>query len=479
MSAWALLGTAASLLLPGPAERMPAGEAPCVRPTRAATQVQGEVRICPGRYRIADPSERGVIIAASSGTSIDLTGVTLESGDSVPERYAGVGIASRGVDGITVLGGIVRGYRFGVRLEGGHGHRISGGDFSGSRAQPLRSSAQRPDSADHLDPARADAIDRYGGAVLLRNTVGASVTGVTARDSQNGIGLVGARESYLADNIITGNSGWAVHLWGSSHNLIVRNEATRTRRCPTPGSGCAAAAILLREASDSNTITDNDLTASSTGVLVTGEPPVAHASIGNLIIRNDASLALESGFAALFTWSVTFLENRADSAGAGFRLTRVSASTLRGNTVLGARESGITVAYGSDNTIESNVLLGARVGIRIVAPGTGAPASRGYRIDDNVLGGLEQAIVLEGTTGSRIRGNLIDGVGSGLVIDSAGHGTEVTGNVFLRATGWFIDAPDLVAGGNYWATADANAAALRVHGRVSVLPWKPASAAGY
>nr|MBA3556257.1 hypothetical protein [Gemmatimonadales bacterium] len=52
--------------------------APCVRPTRAGTQVQGEVRICPGRYRIADPSERGVIIAASSGTRIDLTGVVLE-----------------------------------------------------------------------------------------------------------------------------------------------------------------------------------------------------------------------------------------------------------------------------------------------------------------------------------------------------------------------------------------------------------------
>jgi parallel beta-helix repeat protein len=479
VSVWFLLATGAGLTGSSPAARPTTVEAPCVRPTRAATQVQGEVRICPGRYRIADPSERGVIIAASSGTSIDLTGVTLESGDSVPERYAGIGIASRGVDGVTVLGGVVRGYRFGVRLEGGHGHRISGADLSGSRARPLRSSAQRADSADRLDPARGEAIDRYGGAILLRNTVDASVTGVTARGSQNGIGLVEARDSYLADNDLSGNTGWAIHLWGSSHNLIVRNQAGRTRRCPIPGSACGSAAVLLREGSDSNTITDNDLTASSTGVLLTGEPPLTRASVGNLIIRNDASLALESGFAALFTWSVTFLENRADSAGAGFRLTRVSASTIRGNTVIGARESGIAVAHGSDNTIESNILLGARVGIRVIAPDPGAPASRGFRIDDNVLGGLEQAIVLEGTTGSRIRGNLIDGVGSGLVIDAAGHGTEITGNVFLRATGWFIDAPDLVAGGNYWATTDAAAAATRVHGRISVLPWKPASAAGY
>jgi len=36
-----------------------------------------------------------------------------------------------------------------------------------------------------------------------------------------------------------------------------------------------------------------------------------------------------------------------------------------------------------------------------------------------------------------------------------------------------------VAGGNYWATPDAARAAARVRGRVTVLPWKPASAAGY
>ena len=94
----------------------------------------------------------------------------------------------------------------------------------------------------------------------------------------------------------------------------------------------------------------------------------------------------------------------------------------------------------------------------MAAPGRGKAPSSGYRIDDNVLGGAEQGIVLQGTTGSRVRGNVFDGVGDGLVVDGAGHATEVTGNVFLRASGWFIDAPDLAAGGNYWATADAAAA---------------------
>ena len=91
--------------LAGAARR--AGALPPALP--AGTQVQGEVRVCPGRYRIADPGERGVIIAAASGTRIDLTGVVLESGDSVPGRFVGVGVASSDVDGVSILGGTVRG----------------------------------------------------------------------------------------------------------------------------------------------------------------------------------------------------------------------------------------------------------------------------------------------------------------------------------------------------------------------------------
>jgi len=459
--------------------RAEGGAAPCVRLTRAGTQVQGDVRICPGRYRIADPAERGVLIAAASGTRIDLSGVTIESGDSVPERYTGAGIASRGVDGVTVLGGVVRGYRYGIRLEGGRNHRLSGIDVSGSRRQVLRSTEERTDTTDRLDPAHPDVFVQYGGGILLRGTASASVTGVIAHGGQSGIGLVDADDSYVADNDLTDNTGWALHLFRSSHNTIVRNRAARTRRCPAPEADCGAAAILLREGSDSNTIAENDLTGSSIGVLLTGQPPVGRPSVGNLVYRNDASLAGAAGFAARGSWSVTFLENRADSAATGFQLIRLSDGIVRGNTVIGARRVAIEVMHGGDTGLEANVLLGAPVGIRITAPDTGVPPSRGFRIDDNMLGGVGQGVVLHGAIDSRVRGNIFDGVGDGLVVDGTGHGTEVSGNVFLRASGWFIDAPDLVAGGNYWATADAPRAAARVRGRVSLLPWKPASAAGY
>jgi hypothetical protein len=119
------------------------------------------------------------------------------------------------------------------------------------------------------------------------------------------------------------------------------------------------------------------------------------------------------------------------------------------------------------------------MGIRIDAPEETGEPSRRYRIDDNVLARLERGIVLKETTRAQLRGNLFDGVGDGLVLDGAGYASEVTGNIFLRASRWFIDAPDLSAGGNYWATADASSATAKVKGRISIMPWKPATAAGY
>jgi parallel beta-helix repeat protein len=213
--------------------------------------------------------------------------------------------------------------------------------------------------------------------------------------------------------------------------------------------------------------------------VLAGAPPQLRQSVGNLVYRNDASSALRVAFIAAHGWSNTFLENRADSGGTGFRLDHSGGSTVRGNTVIGSRSAGIVSEHGSDNAILSNVLIGGQVGIRVSAPQVTGGPSRRYRIDDNVLARLEQGIVLERTTRAQLRGNLFDGVGDGLVLDGTGHATEVTGNIFLRASRWFIDAPDLTAGGNYWATADASSATAKVKGRVSVMPWKPASAAGY
>lgn len=470
----------AGLLLACVVAARPAGQ-PCVRPSKPATQVQGDVKICPGRYRIADPEERGVIVIAGSGTRVDLTGVTLESGDSVPSRFTGYGIVGRGVDQVAIVGGSVTGYRHNIRIEGGRGHRIVGVDLSRSRAEPLRSTPDRFDEGDWLDIFRPEVFEQYGSGLYLKWTDAAAVTGVTARQAQNGIGLFGARGTYLADNDVSGNTGWGIHLWNSSHSTIVRNRAHHNVRCESPAysRGCDSAALLLRERSDSNLVADNDLTYSGDGFFLSGHRPQLRPSVGNIVVRNDATGAYHNAFESTFSWGNSFLDNRADSAAYGFWLGYSTNNVVRGNSIIGSGRAAIAIEHGADNTIAANVIIGAPVGIHLFAPREGGDRSRGYRIDDNLLAQTDSGIVLERTTRVQLRGNVFDGVGSGLVVDSAGRDATVLGNVFLRASESFVTAPQLEAGHNYWATPDADSTEKAVQGKISIKPWQPASAAGY
>lgn len=467
------------LVLLGPAR--PAA-APCVRPARAGYQVQGDVRICPGRYRIPDPQEQGVIVISASLTRLDLTGVTLESGDTVASRFRGIGILSRGVERIEIRGGTIRGYRYGVRIEGGRGHRISGMDLSGSRRQDLRSTATTFNEADWLDIFHPDTFETYGAGLYLKWTDGASVTGVTARQGQNGIALFGARGSYLAANDLSENSGWGLSLWQSSHNTIVNNQASHNMRCESPAysRGCDSAGLLLREHSDSNLIADNDLTFSGDGFFLSGERGMVQPSVGNLVFRNDASHAYHNAFESTFSPWNQFLNNRADSSAYGFWLGYSTANLVRGNTVVGSRETGIAIEHGRSNDLAGNTIMGGRQGIHLFIRGSDTlEPSRDYRVDDNVIVDAERGIVLDRTTAVRLRGNLLDRDGVGLVADSAASGTLVVGNIFARPGQAYVRAPELNAGGNYWDAPSPEATRSLLEGRITITPWQPASAAGY
>ena len=464
-----------------PPSRRAAEFAPCVRLDKAGIQVRGEVKICPGRYRVPDRAEVGVIVVAASGTRIDLTGVTLDSGDSTASAFTGAGILSRGMDSVTVRGGRVRGFRYGIRLEGGRGHRVSGVDLSASRAQQLRSTPAQFDEADWLDIFHPDTFEGYGAGLYLKQTRGVSVTGVTARGSQNGIALFESREAWIADNDVSGNSGWGIHLWKSSRNTIVRNKADHNVRCESTvyRRGCDSAALLLRERSDSNLISENDLTWSGDGFFLSGQRPFVSPSIGNVVVRNDASHAWHNGFEATFSsWNV-FLENRADSTEFGFWLGYSRGNVVRGNVLLGTRATAVAIEHGAGNAITGNTIIGAGMGIHLFAPHPADEPSADYRIDDNTLVKVERGIVLERTSRTRLRGNVFDGVGEGLVVDSIGADAEVVGNVFLSARTWLISAVALDAGGNFWGPRDPAAVQGQVRGRVNLQPFRQARDAGY
>ena len=239
----------------------------------------------------------------------------------------------------------------------------------------------------------------------------------------------------MADNDVSGNSGWGIHLWKSARNVIVRNKADHNVRCEsvTYRHGCDSAALLLREQSDSNLVAENDLTWSGDGFFLSGQRSLVSPSIGNMVIRNDASHAWHNGFESTFSSWNTFLENRADSADYGFWLGYSRDNVVRGNLLLGTRTAAIAIEHGAESEIAANTIIGGATGIRLFIRESDDELSQGYRIDDNILAKVERGIVLESTTRVKLRGNLFDGVAEGLVVDSAGSDAEVVGKrVSLR-----------------------------------------------
>ena len=455
--------------------------APCTRVARAGTELRGDTKICPGRYRIADPGQKGVLVVAASGLHLDLDGVIIESGDSVPGRYTGYGVVLRNVDSVAITGGTIRGFRIGVMLEGGSGHTVSGMTLSGSRMQALRSTPDRFDEADWLDIFHPDTFETYGAGLYLKNAEGITVQGVTARDAQNGIMLSSVRRSQLLDNDVSDNSGWGISLWRSSKNALLRNRAAHNVRCESDSysRGCDSAALLLRQRSDSNVIADNDLRWSGDGFFLSGHQPGLEPSVGNLVIRNDASHAYHNAFEATWSWGTMFIDNRADSSAYGFWLGYSTGATVRGNTVVGSREVAVAIEHGSDNEIARNVLIGGKDGIKLFTSAQSGPPSRGYRVDDNMLAKFGRGLVVQGTTQLRVRGNVFDGDNESLVADAMAKDAVVQGNIFLRPGRFYVIAPELNAGSNFWGSASEEATGEMVSGNVVLAPWQAAAAAGY
>jgi len=455
--------------------------APCSRVSRAGTELRGDTKVCPGRYRIADPGQKGVLIVAASGLHIDLDGVIIESGDSVPSRYTGYGLVLRNVDSVAITGGTIRGYRIGVLLEGGSGHTVTGMTLSGSRSQSLRSTPERYSEADWLDIFHPDTFETYGAGLYLKNADGITVQGVTAKDAQNGIMLSSVRRSQLLDNDVSDNSGWGISLWRSSRNALLRNRAVHNVRCESESysQGCDSAALLIRQRSDSNVIADNDLRWSGDGFFLSGHQPGLEPSVGNLVIRNDASHAYHNAFEATWSWGTTFLENRADSSAYAFWLGYSTGATVRGNTAVGSREVAIAIEHGNDNEIAGNVLIGGKDGIKLFTSAASGPASRGYRVDDNTISRFGRGLVLQGTTQARVRGNVFDSDNESLVADAAAKDAVVQGNVFLRPGRFYVIAPELNAGGNFWGSVTEEATGEKISGNVVLAPWQGAAAAGY
>lgn len=117
-------------------------------------------------------------------------------------------------------------------------------------------------------------VARFGTGVLMDNTTGSEVNGLTATGSFYGIYLVDATENVLADNMVSRNT-YGIHLQSSSRNVAVGNDSSGNLYQSPGGYG-----INLFGSHD-NEIKDNIMRANENQGIWTIQ------SRGNAIYRND------------------------------------------------------------------------------------------------------------------------------------------------------------------------------------------------
>ena len=308
-----------------------------VTPT-AGMVITASMTLKPGTYAL----DAGITIAADNVT------VTMPDVRLYGTSGTGAGITIHGRRHVRVLGGggftpgRVHAFFYGIVATDCPDLSVVGVDISFNH--------QDADQQRWLDiNAPADLTDAHnlGGGMLLVDCARAIIRQNVAGLQQNGFDLYGCVLALLEDNSATDNVGWGLHLNGCEHALVRNNDFSN---CTRPNQGDAAA-ILLVNGSNFNTIEGNICRHSADGFLIGNEHGCP--SSFNTISSNDCSYAAANAFEATFSNGNIFQDNTAAYSMYGFWLGFSYNTTVAGNAIVG-NSVGIEAVHAQNLTVVAN-----------------------------------------------------------------------------------------------------------------------------
>ncbi|MDZ4754551.1 MAG: NosD domain-containing protein [Phycisphaerae bacterium] len=412
----------------------------------------------PGTYSLPD----GISIGASD-LDLDMNGAVL-----VGAGGAAYGITCIGHSNVTITGGGLHGYYYGIRVETGDAVTIANCNLSDNYVDP----ASRGGGAPFLNINAGPTLPNFtnlGGGLYMRTVSGAVITNNVMRNQENGIDLYSVTNSTISGNDGSFNTGWGLHLNASTGNDINGNVFDH---CTRPGLGDSAG-VLLVNGSHNNQIIKNSFRFSGDGFFIGNEHGCP--SNNNLVQGNDGSAAGANAFEATFSSGNQFIDNIANGSNYGFWLGYShSGNVIKGNEIRANNTNGIEIEHGQNNIIEDNLIAnngGKGIVLRTDGSAPFPPAqfpclalpnqaaSTGYTIRDNVIKqNFGLGIELINTTDSVIVNNLIGANAGG---DAKSSGAGNTWAIVPVAGVNIVGGPML--GGNYWsgyAGADLDADGL-------------------
>lgn len=385
--------------------------------------VTRSVRIKPGRYRVADREENGVLRIQADDVVVDFQGAELAAMDLEGAdlgKARGVGISVEGARNVTIRNARVHGYFINIRARGAAGLRLENCNADFSRAHRIARGGQHKNIWLHL--RSLEAWQSYGAGFWIEKCDHSVLRGCRACRAQNGLLVVDSSSCTVTGCDFSFNSGWGLGLWGASRNVVAWNRIDFVNRPWGGGWGGDSAGLVVVNGSCENFIAGNSLTHGGDGFFLTDRvnggingtektTNIQGSCDRNVIARNDGSWSPCNAFEGTFSRGNVYFENTASDSRYGFWLGYSDDSLLLGNEVLGCKVDGIAIEHGSGTRVEGNTFRGmGRAAVALWSSDNwlnDLHPSRDIEIRDNRIQDCRRAFHLKFSTGVSAGGNEI------------------------------------------------------------------------
>jgi parallel beta-helix repeat protein len=382
--------------------------------------VTESVRIQPGSYAASGDPDTAVaqIVVRGDDIVLDLRDVTLTGTplDADPDTRSGVAIRVDGGRGVTIRGGRIHGYRFGIFARGTRDLRILNSDLSHSWKPRLFSVVAHESLVDWLSYHANEEREwmRFGSSIYLEGVRGGEIRGNRAVQGMNALLMTYSDSLVVEGNTFSYNSGLGIGLYHSSANAILGNVLDYNVRGYSEGfyqRGQDSAAILLYAQSSNNVIAYNSATHSGDGFFLWAGQRTMETGEGgandNLLFNNDFSWAPTNAVEITFSRNrvlANYLRGSRYGVWGGYSWD----SEIRANC-FGGNQFGVAIEHGQENVITNNRFDGDSLAISLWARESepadwGYPLhrdtrSRDHRIDGNIFAATAELWRLERTSG--------------------------------------------------------------------------------
>ena len=369
----------------------------------------------PGRVTLAE-DHVGNIEIISDDVILDCAGFSVKGPVDSPNR----GISIDGVDNVTVKNCYTTGFRQGLLLRDGSGHRILNNTFEANDERQI----------------------------LLVRTTDSVVESNLLSGGSSGLSLFDSDRNTVLSNTIDGSTHNGIVLdrgfpgLGSNDNLVKGNEIR----------GGPSSLLIGVFASTGNSIKDNVTDGGSDGFyfenttanLVSSNTSVNAADVGfaagpdandNVFRNNTAAGYGGNGFNARQSHGNLFQGNHA-RGGDAFSTQLISDTVFRSNVVAGS-ETGFLINESDEVRFQGNAVSSSIVGYR-------SAMSSSVSFRGNHVTGTESGFVVEDSVGVIVEGNFADRNGNGVVLhnsvdsvisaNSASHNSDT--GILLTDTQW-------------------------------------------